>query len=57
MDKLRLKLDEIFQKYGVSEEDVKEVGLMLDELGEPELDTTKEEFEVPGEDYGDEDEE
>ena len=52
MDKLIKKLDEIFEKYGVEQAEIAEVGELLDNLN-GELATDGEEFEKP--DMGDED--
>ena len=52
MDKLVKKLDEIFEKYGVAEEEIAEVGQLIADIN-GELNTEGEEFEAP--DMGDKD--
>lgn len=47
MDKLIKKLDELFAKYGVSEEEVQEVGMLIAEVGGGELETEGDDFEAP----------
>jgi len=47
MDKLIKKLDEIFEKYGVSQEEIEEIGNLLNNLN-GELNTDGEEFVEPG---------
>lgn len=59
MDKLIEKLDELFAKYGVSEEEVQEVGVIIANIG-GELNTEGEDdFSAPEveEDYAEVDEE
>lgn len=51
MDKLIKKLDEIFEKYGVEQAEIEEVGQLINDLN-GELNTDGEEFEQP--DMGDE---
>lgn len=46
MDKLIEALDKIFEKYGVSEEEVQEVGMLIANIG-GELNTEGEDFEAP----------
>lgn len=46
MDKLVKKLDEIFEKYGVAEEEIAEVGQLIADIN-GELNTEGEEFEAP----------
>ncbi len=57
MDKLIKKLDEIFEKYGVEQTEIEEVGELLNNLN-GELNTEGEEFNAPdmGEEDGAEDE-
>ena len=61
MEKLIKKLDELFEKYGVAEEEVAEVGELISEIAGGELNAEGEDFEAPemgGEDgYEYEDEE
>lgn len=62
MDKLIKKLDEIFEKYGVEQAEIEEVGNLLQEAVGGELNTEGEDFETPdmgekdGEDEYEEDE-
>lgn len=58
MDKLISRLDEIFEKYGVSEEEVQEVGMLIANIG-GDLNTEGEDFEAPEveEEYAEVDEE
>lgn len=58
MDKLIEKLDELFAKYGVSEEEIQEVGVLIANIG-GELNTEGEDFESPEveEEYAEVDEE
>jgi hypothetical protein len=57
MEKLIKKLDEIFDKYSVAEEDIAEVGELIASIG-GELNTEGEEFDAPEMENGsDEDEE
>lgn len=46
MDKLIEALDKIFEKYGVSEEEVQEVGMLIANIG-GDLNTEGEDFEPP----------
>jgi uncharacterized membrane protein len=46
MEKLIKKLDEIFEKYGVAEDEIAEVGQLIADLN-GELNTEGEEFEAP----------
>lgn len=46
MDKLIKKLDEIFEKYGVEESEIAEVGQLIADLN-GELNTDGEEFNAP----------
>ena len=57
MEKLIKKLDEIFEKYGVEQAEIEEVGAIISELG-GELKQEGEDFEAPemGESDGEEDE-
>lgn len=61
MDKLIKKLDEIFEKYGVAEEEIAEVGDLIAEVAGGELNSDAEDFVAPdmgdGEDGNYEDEE
>ena len=59
MDKLIKKLDELFAKYGVSEEEVQEVGVIIANIGGDELNMEGEYFEAPEveEEYAEVDEE
>lgn len=54
MDKLIKKLDEIFAKYGVAEEDITEVGKLISGIGGGDIVVEGEEFVVP--DMGENDE-
>ena len=56
MEKLIKKLDEIFEKYGVEQAEIEEVGAIISELG-GELKQEGEDFEAPemGESDGEED--
>lgn len=58
MDKLIEKLDELFAKYGVSEEEIQEVGVLIANIG-GDLNTEGEDFEAPEveEEYAEVDEE
>ena len=58
MDKLISRLDELFEKYGVSEEEVQEVGMLIANIG-GDLNTEGDDFEVPKveEEYAEVDEE
>lgn len=58
MDKLIEKLDELFAKYGVSEEEVQEVGMLIANIG-GDLNTEGDDFSAPEveEDYAEVDEE
>lgn len=47
MDKLIKKLDELFEKYGVAEEEIAEVGDLIAEVAEGELSNEGEDFEAP----------
>ena len=51
MDKLIKKLDELFEKYGVTEEEIAEVGEIIAEVAGGELNSDAEDFEAP--DMGD----
>ena len=59
MDKLIETLDRIFSKYGVSEEEVQEVGMLIANIGGGELNTEGDDFESPEveEEYAEVDEE
>ena len=46
MDKLIETLDRIFSKYGVSEEEVQEVGMLIANIG-GDLNTEGEDFQAP----------
>lgn len=54
MEKLIKKLDEIFAKYGVAEEDIAEVGTLISGIGGGDIVVEGEEFIQP--EMGDEDE-
>lgn len=54
MEKLIKKLDEIFEKYGVSDEDIAEVGELIASAGNGEIVVEGEEFVAP--DMGESDE-
>ena len=58
MDKLISRLDELFEKYGVSEEEVQEVGMLIANIG-GDLNTEGDDFEAPEvkEEYAEVDEE
>lgn len=47
MEKLIKKLDELFEKYGVAEEEVAEVGELISEIAGGELVAEGEDFEAP----------
>ena len=47
MEELVKKLDEIFKKYGVSEEEVAEVGALVSAVGQDELNQEGDDFEAP----------
>lgn len=53
MEKLIKKLDELFEKYGVAEEEVAEVGELISEIAGGELNAEGEDFEAP--EMGDDD--
>lgn len=58
MEKLIKKLDELFKKYNVTEEEIAEVGEIIANVGEADLKQDGEDFEAPdmeGEDGDEED--